>query len=82
MRFLVKFGWYVEANNAEDARLIAKENLVPACSRMSVDSYEVRKEPEFESEESEDDAEYCEICQDSTVIKSKCHECGEEYDDR
>jgi len=32
--------------------------------------------------EHEDEAEFCHECNDFTVIDSKCHECGTEYDDR
>jgi hypothetical protein len=32
--------------------------------------------------EPEDMAEFCEECEEFTVINSKCAECGEEYDDR
>ena len=46
MRFHVKFGWDVEADDMEDARLKAKQNLLPEGDRASTDTCDILREGE------------------------------------
>lgn len=101
-RYLVKFGFYVEADTTEAARELAKHNLYPEGNRASIDTFDIAREfdangmagqgkffadvqhetAQHSPLEPEDEAEFCEDCEGWTVIDSKCHECGREYDDR
>jgi len=42
-KYLVTFGWEVEAEGIEEARLKAKKNLKPYKDRKPVEHYQARK---------------------------------------
>lgn len=42
-RYLVVFGWYVDATSTEDARLKAKKNLAYENERRPVDLCQIKK---------------------------------------